>query len=110
MMTTNTSGIQPVEYNVLVKPKIVEEKTAGGIYIPEQRREKEQFAQQEGVLVAVSPLAFTYEEWPAGSRLPRVGDQVLFLKYQAEEVKGLDGEKYWLMKDKAIAAIMEAAQ
>lgn len=104
----NRSGIQPVEYNVLVKPKTVEEKTAGGLYIPDDTREREQFGQMEGDLIAVSPAAFTfnYEGWPEQSPLPTVGSKVVFSRYQATEIKGQDGETYWLMKDKAIAGVL----
>lgn len=103
---TNPSGIQPVEYFVLVAPKQVEDRTAGGLYIPDQRKDKDQFAQKEGVLLAVSPLAFNFDEWPEDARKPQIGDRVLFSRYQADEVKGADGEPYWLMKDKAIMAVL----
>jgi chaperonin GroES len=108
----NSSGIMPVEYNVLVKPREVEEQTKGGLLIPDQMKEREQFAQQEGTLVAVSPGAFgfNYPEWPTDARKPQAGDAVLFAKYQATEVRGRDGVTYWMMKDGAIAALMEEAQ
>lgn len=104
-----SSGIDPVEYNVLVKPKQVEEKTAGGLFIPDDTKEREQYAMTEGVLVAASPAAFTfnYEGWPDEGRVPQVGDRVLFARYQATEVKGVDGDTYWLMKDKSIAGVMK---
>jgi co-chaperonin GroES (HSP10) len=103
----NTSGIQPVEYNVLVKPKGVEKKTAGGVFIPEQRLEREEYAQTSGMLVAASPAAFTfnYEGWPDGAEPPKAGDQVYFTKYEATKIDGSDGETYWLMKDKSITAV-----
>ena len=109
MSQLNSSGILPMEHNVLVKPKDVETKTRGGLYIPDDTKEREQFAQQEGTLVAVSPGAFgfNYPEWPLGARKPQPGDTVLFAKYQATEVRGRDGVKYWLMKDGAIAGVME---
>ena len=105
----NTSGIRPVEYNVLVKPDVVEEKTAGGLYIPDDKRERDQFGQIMGELIAVSPAAFTYnyEGWPVGEFVPQVGNRVVFSKYQATEIKGADGETYWLMKDKSIIGVME---
>lgn len=105
----NSSGIHPLEYNVLVKPKVVEEKTEGGLYLPSETREREQFGQMEGELIAVSPAAFTfnYEGWPEDAALPEVGDRVFFSKYQATEVKGSDGETYWLMKDKSLAGVMK---
>ena len=100
-------GITPTGFSVLVKPDVIEEKTAGGIYLPDKNREKEQYAVQQGKLLDVSPLAFTYEVWPEGARQPKCGDRVMFPKYEAQEVKGADGEKYWLMADKAIIAILE---
>lgn len=105
----NRSGINPVEYNVLVKPKEVAAQTAGGLYLPDDTKEREQFAVKEGQLVAVSPAAFTYnyEGWPEDSTPPQVGETVCFARYQAEEIEGQDGEKYWLMKDKAIIGVKQ---
>lgn len=105
----NESGIEPMEYKVLVRPKTVDEKTTGGLYLPEDVKEKEQFGQMEGLLVAVSPGAFTYnyEGWPADADLPKVGDRVVFSRYQATEIKGVDGNKYWIMQDKSIAGVMK---
>lgn len=97
-------GIRPVEYKVLVKPKKVEEKTAGGIYLPDQARDKEKFAKQEGVLVAVGAIAFTDPDW---LDKPKVGDTVLFDKYAGCTVEGTDGEEYRLINDKEIGAIYE---
>jgi len=100
----NTSGIYPSEYNVLVKPRAIEEKTAGGLFLPDIKKEKDEFARMDGTLVAVSPVAFSYATFPEGTE-PKVGDSVIFSKYQATEITGSDGEKYWLMKDTAIAAV-----
>ena len=105
----NNSGIRPQEYNVLVKPDTVEAKTKGGIIIPESKLERDEFARTEGTLIAVSPMAFAFEEWPADAAdlKPKVGDRVIFSRYQATEVTGRDGAKYWLMKDKSIAGVIE---
>lgn len=105
-MAENKSGFLPTEFNVVVLPDDVEEKTTGGVFLPDSTKEKESFGRTDGVLVAVSPLAFTYEVWPEGARIPAVGDRVMFSKYNATEFKGRDGRKYWLMKDKSIAGIM----
>lgn len=102
----NTSGIRPMEYNVLVLPLDVEEKTTGGIFLPDEVREKEKFGRMEGTLVAKSPMAFAFDEWPDGEEKPPIGSRVLFSRYQATEITGRDGKKYWLMKDKSIAGIM----
>lgn len=102
----NTSGIQPMEFNVLVLPSEVEAKTKGGIILADETLEKEQFGRMEGTLVAVSPLAFSFADWPDPAEQPQVGQTVVFSKYQATEVTGRDGRKYWLMKDKSIAGVM----
>lgn len=105
---TNPSGITPMEFNVLVKPKAVEEKTKGGIFLPDDTKEREQFGQIEGELIAVSSGAFTYnyEGWPDEAQRPQVGDRVVFTKYEAAEIKGQDGQKYWMMKDRAILGVL----
>lgn len=105
----NPSGIIPVEYKVVVLPRKVEEKTKGGIIRPDIVVEKDEHAAVEGIIVALSPLAFTYEEWPAGARKPQAGDSVLFARYSGIRHKGKDGETYVIMNDKDIAAIMEGA-
>jgi len=106
---TNPSGIAPTEYKVLIRPKKVEDKTKGGIIIPDDSKDREQFAQMEGELVAVSPLAFTYAnvtEWN-GSAKPKVGDRVLFAKFTGAKVTGRDGQEYRLTNDKDVAAVLE---
>jgi len=97
----NLSGIRPVEYKVLVRPDKVEERTKGGLYMPDTTAEKEQFAVTMGVLVAKSPQAFT--------DLPdvAVGARVVFDRYAAKKVTGRDGAEYWIMKDSNIAAEMK---
>lgn len=101
----NPSGIEPTEFYVLVKPIRVEEKTAGGLIIPQTKLEKDEFGRTEGDLLAVSPLAFSYSDsWPDGTR-PGIGRRVIFSKYSATEIEGDDGLPYWLMPDKAIVAV-----
>jgi chaperonin GroES len=101
----NESGVFPTEYKILVKPKKVDEKTKGGIIIPDESKDREQFAQMEGTLVACSPLAFTYDDWKSASP-PRVGDRVLFAKFAGAKVTGKDGEEYRLINDKDCAAVL----
>ena len=111
MTTKNESGIMPTEFKVLISPKEVDEKTKGGIIIPDATKDRDQYAQMEGTLVAVSPLAFTYakqDEWEAaGGAPPTVGDRVLFAKYAGAVVKSMkDGKDYRLVNDKDIAAVL----
>lgn len=104
----NPSGINPTEFKCLVEPMPVEEKTAGGIFIPEASKEKEKHATQDGILIAVSPIAFTYasaEEW-AGNK-PKPGARIAFVKYAGDRRKGKDGKDYLLISDKDIVATIE---
>ena len=102
----NTSGIRPMEYKVLVEPKEVEQKTKGGLILADETVEKESFARMEGVLVAVSPLAFGFDNFPEEER-PQVGDTVIFGKYNAFEIVGSDGKTYWMMIDTSIVGVRE---
>src|SRR3990167_6893798 len=106
---TNQSGIQPIEFKVLVRPDKVEEKTKGGILLPPEQREREQAASTAGEIIAVSPLAFTYADWPVTASPPKVGDRVAIARYAGITVKGNDGEEYRLISDKDIAGIYVGA-
>jgi co-chaperonin GroES (HSP10) len=101
----------PMEFNVVVEPDKPEEKTAGGIILTSTSRDADELAADEGTLVAVSPHAFTYAEWPEGARKPQVGDRVIFARYAGvlRKPKGSsDGLR--ILKDKDImAVIMEQA-
>ena len=101
----NPSKIEPTEFKVLIKPKPVDDKTKGGIIIPDSSKEREEFAQIEGQIVAASPLAFTYADWK-DAKPPKVGDRVLFAKYAGALVTGMDGVEYRLANDKDITAVL----
>lgn len=104
----NLSGIIPTEYKVLVDPKPIEQKTSGGIIIPDQTVHAEKYAAIEGRIVAMSHLAFTYaspEEW--GDHKPKPGQQILHAKYAGVRVKGKDGKEYVLINDKDVVATVE---
>lgn len=105
--TLNTSGIKPCEYKVLVLPQEIETKTKGGLLLPETKVEKDGFQRREGILVDMSPMAFSFPEWPEDAPKPKVGDRVMFARYQADEVIGRDGQNYWIMADKAVMATIE---
>lgn len=95
-----SSGIYPLEYKVLVLPEQPTEKSKGGIYIPDETRDKQEMAEVEGRLIAVGPLAF--EDW--GTK-PILGALVHFAKYAGVYVKGNDGLNYRIINDKDVLAI-----
>lgn len=102
-------GIVCLEYKVLVRPRKAEEKTKGGIVLPQQVVEKDQHAAMEGEICGMSPFAFSYEEWPIGADKPRIGDTVVFARYAGITQKGNDGVEYRIMNDKDIVAVRRSA-
>jgi chaperonin GroES len=93
-------NFRPLHDRVLVQPLDGEEKTAGGIIIPDTAKEKP----SEGKIIAVGPGAKTDD----GKILPmevKVGDLVLFGKWSGTEVK-IDGVEYSIMKESDIMGIM----
>jgi co-chaperonin GroES (HSP10) len=99
-----------VEFFVVVELDPAETKTAGGIILLDNTKDRDKLATQEGTLVAVSPHAFTYAEgWPEGS-IPQVGQRVLFKKFagalHSRKVDGQDRD-FRLLNDKDVIAIVE---
>lgn len=103
----NTSGIKPIEFNVLVKQDAVQEKTEGGLFLAEESKDRERHAETRGVLVAVSPMAFTYDDWPEGEEPPKPGAKVIFARHAGTFVEGVDGEEYRVLKDKDVVGVIE---
>jgi co-chaperonin GroES (HSP10) len=103
-------GIEPVDVMVLVAP-IEAAKKIGSIYLPEgEEAERREFAEQRGRIIAASPMAFKFREWPTGYRAPQVGDLILHDKYGGSLIKGDDGRDYRLMKDIEVKAVLERAK
>lgn len=103
---SNASGLYPCEYNVVVELDPVEEVSKGGIIIPKSKQDVDEIANQEGTLVAVSPMAFSFAEWPEEARKPQPGDRVLFSRY-AGAIHERHGKKFRILKDRDIVAVIE---
>lgn len=105
MSYMNTSGYEPLDLRVLVMPDVVPEKT-GSIFVPETARERDQFAQCEGVLVAAGVNAFSEARQSADFVPPKPGDRIIFAKYGGIMLDGKDGQKYRIMNDADITALI----
>ena len=90
---------RPLHDRVLIRVLDSEEKTSGGIIIPDTAKEKP----QEGEVVAVGPGAKS-EDGKIVSMDVKVGDIVLFGKWSGTEVK-IDGTEYSIMKESDIMGI-----
>ena len=88
--------IQPLADRVLIKPAAAEEKTVGGIIIPDTAKEKP----LKGSVVAVGNGTKDEE------MVPKAEDTVLYGKYSGAEVE-FDGEKYLIMRQSDVLAILQ---
>jgi chaperonin GroES len=92
---------RPLHDRVMLKRIEQEEKTAGGIIIPDTAKEKP----MEGEVVAVGPGARD----DSGKQQPldvKAGDKVLFGKWSGTEVK-LDGEDYLIMRESDLMGVIK---
>lgn len=102
--TQHPCGLRPKEFNVIVEQDPVEERTKGGLILIDQEKQKHQTTR--GTIVAMSPAAFNYADWPDNDPPPRVGDRVAFVQYGGTFIDGADGNKYRVLKDKDIIAVL----
>jgi chaperonin GroES len=93
--------IRPLQDRVIVKRIAEEEKTKGGIIIPDTAKEKP----QEGKVIAVGKGKANDD----GKIIPldvKVGDKILFGKYSGSEIK-LNGEEHLIMREEDILGVVE---
>jgi len=91
--------LKPLSDRVVLKPVKAEEKTKGGIVLPDPAKDKP----QEGEIVAVGPGRILDN----GTKLVpevKVGDRVIYSKYSGSEIK-VDGEEYLIVRESDILAV-----
>ncbi|ANK80675.1 co-chaperone GroES [Minwuia thermotolerans] len=96
-------GFRPLHDRVLVRRVESEEKTAGGIIIPENAKEKP----SEGEIVAAGPGARN-DRGETVAMDVKAGDRILFGKWSGTEVK-IDGEDLLIMKESDILGVIEGS-
>lgn len=92
--------IRPLHDRILVKRLNEEEKTKGGIIIPDTAKEKP----QEGEVIAVGSGKML-DSGETKSMEVKVGDRVLFSKYSGNEIK-LEGEEYLIIREEDVLGIV----
>lgn len=102
-------GLKPYEFNVLILPRVVQRVRASGLEIPVGAANREDEAGDEGLLVAISPLAFNEQDFPDRAAVPDLGEHVVFARYAGKSFVGADGRVYRIMKDKEILGGRTAA-
>ena len=95
-------NIQPLGDRVVIKPLKAEEKSKGGIIIPDTAKEKP----QEGEVVAVGKGKVLEN----GTQVPlelKAGDRVLYGKYSGNEIKTADDQELLIMREDDVLAIIK---
>jgi chaperonin GroES len=101
MKGTEPMKIKPLSDHVLVLREEEDQKTAGGIIIPDTAKEKP----QQGKVVAIGPGKVDKN----GTRVPpdvKVGDRIYFSKYAGTDIK-LDGVEHVFMREDDILSVIE---
>ena len=99
-METSNANIRPLHDRILIKRVEAETKTPGGLFIPDNAKERP----IEGLVVAVGEGARNKD----GARIPldvKAGDRVLFAKYSGTEVKSL-GDDHMILREEDILAVV----
>lgn len=98
--TAKKTSIKPLEDRILVLPDVAESKTASGIYLPEQAKEKP----QTGKVVAVGPGKLT-DTGERGTLSVKAGDTVMFGKYGGSEID-IDGVEHKILRESELLAVL----
>lgn len=102
----NTSGREPLDQRVIVLPDPVEDKV-GSIYLPDQTKEQQKWAQAKGTLVAVGACVWSEAKATRGFVAPEPGARVMFAKYGGVTFKGDDEREYRIMNDEDVTAVLQ---
>jgi chaperonin GroES len=93
-------NVKPLEDRILLKPMEAEQKTAGGIIIPDNAKEKP----QKGEVIAIGPGKTTDKGQKINMTL-RKGDSVLYGKYTGSEIT-IDGQDYLILRESDVLAVL----
>jgi chaperonin GroES len=94
-------NLKPLFDNVVVEHVEQQDKSSGGVFLPDTAKEKP----QEGVIRAVGPGRLT-DKGNVVEMHVKVGDRVLYRKYSGSEIK-IDGTEYLIIPEKDILAIVD---
>ena len=94
-------NFRPLSDKVLVKPSAAEEKSSGGIYIPDAAKQKP----IDGEVVAIGP-GRVLDDGSRSELTVKIGDKVIYSKYGGTEVK-LSGDEYVILDEDQIYAIKD---
>ena len=93
--------LKPLDDRIVIKQSEAEEKTSGGIILPDAAREKPQI----GTVVAVGPGKIL-DDGTRGTMSVKKKDEVIYAKYIGSDVE-IDGEKYVILRESDVLGIVE---
>ena len=93
--------VRPLYDRILIKRVDEEEKTAGGLYIPDTAKEKP----QQGLVVAVGS-GKVQEDGSVRKLEIKAGDKILFSKYSGNDIK-IDGTEHLILREEDVLAVLE---
>jgi len=98
--TAKKVKIRPLDDRVVVEPFEAEERTAGGIVLPDTAREKP----QQGKVIATGPGKLLEKTGERGKMSLKVGDRVFYGKYSGTEIE-IDGTDYVILRESDVLAV-----
>jgi chaperonin GroES len=98
--TAKKLKIRPLDDRVVVQPFEAEERTAGGIVLPDSAREKP----QQGKVVATGPGKLLEKTGERGKMSLKVNDRVFYGKYSGTEIE-IDGDDYVILRESDVLAV-----
>lgn len=104
----NTSGIEPLDQRVLVRPDPVQDKI-GNILLPDSAKEAEKYATVRGTLIAAGVNAWAEAKADRVFKAPEPGARVMIAKYGGVMLTGDDGAEYRIMNDEDVVAVLRDA-
>lgn len=108
----NTSGIVPLDHRVLVLRDPVEEKSKGGIILPDSERDKQKWATTNATVIAAGALAWAEAKHDArqfgiDTAFPEPGSRVKVGRHTGDNHTGKDGKEYTIVNDTDVTALLE---
>jgi len=93
--------LRPLDDRIIIKQLEAQEKTSGGIFLPEAAKEKPQI----GKIIATGPGKLL-DDGKRGEMSVKKGDEVLYAKYMGNDVE-IDSEKYVILRESDVLGIVE---
>ena len=94
-------NLKPLDDRIVIKQSDAEEKTTGGIILPDTAREKPQI----GTVVAIGPGKIL-DDGKRGKMSVKKKDEVIYAKYMGSDIE-IDGQKYVILRERDVLGIVE---